>query len=66
MGRRGWLCMVGLLTGLLLTGCYEKPKATLYQPGVYQGASDPLVKLEQSPKQQDALKQRLQLVQMDR
>ena len=27
----------------MLTGCLESPDVTFFEPGVYQGASDPLV-----------------------
>ncbi|MCY4051339.1 MAG: hypothetical protein OXF60_07600 [Gammaproteobacteria bacterium] len=26
-----------------LTGCYESPTVTLFEPGVYKGAADPLL-----------------------
>jgi hypothetical protein len=58
--------LVLLVTGLLLTGCYEKPRVTFFEPGKYQGRTDPLLALEATPEQQQKLEQRLRTVQMDR
>ena len=55
-----------LVTGLLSTGCYEKPQVTFFEPGKYQGRTDPLLALEATPEQQQKLEQRLRTVQMDR
>ena len=33
----------GLLLTVFLTGCYESPSVTLFEPGVYKGAADPLL-----------------------
>jgi hypothetical protein len=55
-----------LVTGSLVTGCYEKPQVTFFEPGEYQGRTDPLLALEASPEQQEKLLKRLELVQMDR
>jgi len=49
-----------------LSACYQEPKATIFEPGVYKGAADPLVQLERSPEQQQRLRQRFELVQTDR
>ena len=32
-----------LLTAISLAGCYESPQVTLFEPGVYKGADDPLL-----------------------
>ena len=32
-----------LLLTVFLTGCYESPSVTLFEPGVYKGANDPLL-----------------------
>jgi len=50
----------------LLTGCYEGVGFTLHSPGVYKGATDPLVAVSNSSEHQARLLKRLQTVQMDR
>ncbi len=32
-----------LVLTVSLTGCYESPTVTLFEPGVYKGADDPLL-----------------------
>lgn len=32
-----------LLLAVSMTGCYESPSVTLFEPGVYKGADDPLL-----------------------
>ncbi|MGB7930835.1 MAG: hypothetical protein WCH04_01210 [Gammaproteobacteria bacterium] len=66
MKRRPMPGIVLLVTGLLLTGCYEKPQVTFFEPGEYKGRTDPLLALEATPEQQQKLEQRLRTVQMDR
>jgi hypothetical protein len=66
MSRRQIPGVVLLATGLLSAGCYEKPEVTFFEPGKYQGRTDPLLALEATPAQQQRLVQRLRLVQMDR
>lgn len=56
----GAVCLVGL------SACYEDPGATLFEPGVYKGARDPLLEKQRSPEQQQRLEQRFRLVQTDR
>ena len=36
------LVSMGVLA-FMLTGCLESPNVTFFEPGVYQGASDPLL-----------------------
>jgi hypothetical protein len=55
------------LAGLLaLSGCYEDPGVTLFEPGVYKGARDPLLEKQASAQQQQRLIERFNLVQTDR
>jgi hypothetical protein len=49
-----------------VSGCYESPDVTLYEPGVYKGRTDPLLAKERSPEQQQALRARFELGQTDR
>ena len=50
-----------------LAGCYENPReVTLYEPGVYKGTTDPLLKALQKPALQQRLEERFSLVQTDR
>lgn len=53
-----------LMTGL--TGCYESPNITFYQPGEYKGEKDPLLQSQRSAEQQQRLRERFNLVQTDR
>ncbi|MEJ2106623.1 MAG: hypothetical protein P8X48_04730 [Acidiferrobacteraceae bacterium] len=57
--------MLALLC-LGLSACYESPGATHFQPGVYKGASDPLLEKERMPKQQEALRERFRMASKDR
>lgn len=67
MKRVNRLYAIGvLLSAVSLAGCYEEPQVTLYEPGVYKGERDPLLALQQSPDQQERLRQRFDLIQTDR
>ena len=66
MRRRALRYLVLLASGLIATGCYEKPQAIFFEPGEYKGRTDPLLALEATPEQQQKLLQRLRTVQMDR
>lgn len=50
----------------LLAGCYESTDATIYEPGVYKGKDDPLLKKLQDKKFQADLEQRFKMGQTDR
>ena len=58
--------IAALAFGLMgLAGCYETPEVIVYEPGEYKGARDPL--LDQPAAERDeVLKQRFELVQLDR
>ncbi len=60
--------MAGTLTAafILLAGCSQSSDVTLHKPGVYKGPTDPLIELQKSPKQQEALLTRFNQVQTDR
>jgi hypothetical protein len=66
MNIRGKLVLVAPALGLLLAACYEKPQTVFFEPGEYKGRTDPLLKLEASPEQQQRLEERLNLGQRDR
>jgi len=51
---------------LLLAGCYESPDVTVYEPGVYKGAKDPLLAQKEVADRQQVLKKRFSDGQMDR
>ena len=55
-----------LASTLALAGCYEDPTPVLYEPGVYKGASDPLLDKLQSEDLQQQLEQRFKLAATDR
>ncbi|MFQ6023086.1 MAG: hypothetical protein ACE5NW_10220 [Acidiferrobacterales bacterium] len=49
-----------------LAACYESPSVIVHKPGVYKGARDPLLAKQQSPEQQQRLRERFAQVQPDR
>ena len=61
---RNYVLLALLLVSL--TGCYESDNVTLYEPGVYKGDQDPLVKKLRDDKFQAELEQRFKTGQMDR
>ena len=50
----------------VLGACYQSPDIAYHEPGVYEGATDPLLAKEASPDQQKILRERLLQVQADR
>ena len=50
----------------MLAGCHEPVSVTVYEPGEYKGAPDPLLKTLAKPEHHDALKERFATVQSDR
>ena len=50
---------------VLLGGCYESTEITNFEPGVYKGAADPLLKADSGERAQTLLN-RFALVQTDR
>ena len=60
--------LYGLFVGLVfvvLTGCSESSSVTMHQPGVYKGASDPLLSAN-SEERASALSERFTTGQLDR
>ena len=58
----------GVLLGLVfvvLTGCYESASVTVHKPGVYMGASDPLLSAN-TAQRADELNARFNMGQLDR
>ena len=51
---------------LVLSACYESPGISYHEPAQYKGPNDPLLELQRSPDQQEALRKRFALVQTDR
>lgn len=49
-----------------LAGCHEPVSVTVYEPGEYKGASDPLLKMHAKAEHKDTLKARFATVQTDR
>jgi hypothetical protein len=45
----------------LLAGCHEPVSVTVYEPGEYKGASDPLLKTHAKAEQKEALQKRFAL-----
>jgi len=50
----------------MLVGCHAPVSVTVYEPGEYKGAPDPLLKTLAQPGHHDALKERFATVQTDR
>ena len=47
IARKLMMAVSALALAAVLTGCYEDPDVTVYEPGVYKGKEDPLLaKLE--------------------
>ncbi|MDH3281301.1 MAG: hypothetical protein OEQ18_09245, partial [Gammaproteobacteria bacterium] len=57
--------VVGAVAGLLLAGCYESAEVTVYEPGVYKGAQDPLMQTKGDARA-ETLEKRFTMVQTDR
>jgi len=51
---------------VVLAGCHEPVSVTVYEPGEYKGAPDPLLKTLAKAEHRDALKERFATVQTDR
>lgn len=56
-------CMAALA---LLAGCHEPVSVTVYEPGEYKGASDPLLKAHAKAESKEALQKRFSMGQADR
>jgi len=58
--------LLGAAVVVLLAGCYESPDVTVFEPGVYKGAKDPLLAQQGVPDRQKALMKRFSQGQTDR
>jgi len=50
----------------LLAGCHEPVSVTVYEPGEYKGASDPLLKAHAKAESKEALQKRFAMAAADR
>jgi len=66
MHNRRVVALVGVVISMGLVSCYQSPNATLHDPGVYKGKTDPLLAKERTPNQQEALRDRLRMAAKDR
>lgn len=66
MLNRRILMLTCVVISMGLASCYQSPNATLHDPGVYKGKTDPLLEKESTPKQQEALRDRLRMASKDR
>lgn len=57
-------CVAGLMT--VLAACHEPVSVTVYEPGEYKGAADPLLKQHATAGQKEALQERFTMSQSDR
>ncbi|MGD8568625.1 MAG: hypothetical protein PVJ39_11090 [Gammaproteobacteria bacterium] len=60
------VALLVMMFSVLLPGCYESTDATIYEPGVYKGETDPLLKKLRDKKFQAELEQRFKTGQTDR
>ena len=51
---------------VLLAGCHEPVSVTVYEPGEYKGASDPLLKAHAKAGSKEALQKRFAMAAADR
>lgn len=63
---RALLSACAVATLLALAGCHEPVSVTVYEPGEYKGASDPLLAKHAAAEQKAALQKRLEMGQSDR
>lgn len=57
-------CTIAALVAL--AGCHESVSVTVYEPGEYKGAGDPLLKKHATTEQKEVLQKRFQMGQSDR
>jgi hypothetical protein len=50
----------------MLAGCHEPVSVTVYEPGQYKGAADPLLKMHATAEHKETLKARFATGQADR
>ena len=50
----------------VIAGCHEPVSVTVYEPGEYKGAGDPLLKMHATAEQKAALQKRFETGQSDR
>lgn len=55
-----------IVASVAMGGCYESTDITLHDPGVYRGATDPLLAKQANPEQQAKLAERFRMGQSDR
>lgn len=55
----------GFILAIGVVACYESPDVTVYEPGVYKGAQDPLLDADVADRAK-TLEERFKLVQTDR
>ena len=63
---RAKLTACAVATLVALTGCYGPVFPTVYEPGEYKGAGDPLLKKHATTEQKEVLLKRFQMGQSDR
>ncbi|MGW8247380.1 MAG: hypothetical protein ACWGOV_04645 [Acidiferrobacterales bacterium] len=66
MHNRRILMLACVAISMGLASCYQSPNATIHEPGAYKGKTDPLLEKESTPKQQEALRNRLSMASKDR
>jgi hypothetical protein len=58
IARRILMTASAFALAVALTGCYEDPDVTVYEPGVYKGKDDPLLAKLEDPEFRAQLDQR--------
>lgn len=67
MWNKRKLLATGLASAMFaLAACHEPVSVTVYEPGEYKGASDPLLKMHATTDQKAALQKRFETGQSDR
>lgn len=61
-----YVIAVGVLFVVLVFGCTDPPSIEIHEPGEYKGQTDPLVQKSEHSEHQEALRERLRMVQTDR
>jgi len=66
MLRLAVIIALGLLSAMMLGGCYQSPAIALHEPGEYEGSADPLQARLKNFELQQQLEERLRQGQTDR
>ena len=60
------MLLIPILIIAVFWACYESPEVALHQPGIYKGATDPLLAKQRTDNQKQILRKRFKQIQVDR